>query len=419
MKPSALSPENLDFCEGIHAFCEEHNISLRQLSDRCSNFSKTAAHRLLNGNTTDAVVDRVRSCLIAGLIAHLIETQHISETDAESEISQFFSFRSLQKMIANRCPLSPEAQRFFGLATDPFDVDHLPTSDEIYTNAEIDSVVNRLKDAVMYQRFVAVIGGVGTGKTLLKLRVAHELEDVQGKTKLLYPEFFDMEEVTVHGIANKILAELGQKIPQNKEARVARIREVLTQMQQEGIGVAIVLDECHRLRDRVISSLKNFWEMTNGRSSRLLGVILFGQPSFVDSRLRDVRFKEIRQRVQIIDMPVFSGSQISNSRSQISSPPYEGGVAAAAADGVVLSSTTAQYIAHRLKLAGGSIDKLFEDRAIDRIAINAVTPLAIGNLVNGALMAAFHEEEKTVTVAMPFFKNLSTGQQVLGMRRSA
>ena len=128
--------------------------------------------------------------------------------------------------------------------------------------------------------------------------------------------------------------------------------------------------------------------MTNGRSSRLLGVILFGQPAFVDSRLRDVRFKEIRQRVQIIEMPVMNGN-------------------------------TRAYIAHRLQLAGGTIDKLFEDKAIDRIAINAQTPLAIGNLVNGALMAAFDEEEKQVTVAMPFFKNLSTGQQVLGIRRPA
>ncbi len=267
-------------------------------------------------------------------------------------------------------------------------MDHLPTADEIYNNDEIQAVVNRLKDAIVFQRFVAVIGGVGTGKTLLKLRVAHELEGIEHKAKLLYPEFFDMEEVTVHGIANKILAELGQKIPQNKEARVARIREVLTQMQQEGVGVAIILDECHRLRDKVISSLKNFWEMTNGRSSRLLGVILFGQPSFVDSRLRDVRFKEIRQRVQIIDMPDMNGS----------SPCY---------------------IAHRLKLAGGDIDTLFDPKAIERICINAQTPLALGNLCNEALMEAYRLEEKQVSVSFEFFKKLSTGQQVLGIRRPA
>jgi len=387
--PSALSPEQNDFCHAVAAFCDEHRISQRRLAEMVgSRFSKTEAFRLLHAECSPEVVERVRPSLAESFVRFL-EDRGYFPTEIESELSNLFDPKEYIKMIANRCPLSPEAIRHFHLNRDPFDVDHLPEKHEIYTDPQIDAVVARLKDAVLYQRFVAVIGGVGTGKTLLKLRVATELSDEgASKSKLLYPEFFDMEEVTVHGIANKILAELGQTIPQNKEARVTRIREVLTQMQQEGIGVAIVLDECHRLRDKVISSLKNFWEMTNGRSSRLLGVILFGQPSFVDSRLRDVKFKEIRQRVQIIEMPPLNGS-------------------------------TANYIAHRLRLAGGDINTLLEPKAVERIAINAQTPLAIGNLVNGALMSAFEEEEPMVTVAMPYFKNLSTGQQVLGMRRAS
>lgn len=389
-KPSALTQENLEFCISVRIFCERHKISLRTVAQMANGarFSKSEAGRLVRAECTNETVSRVHPILPKAFAAYLRDHHGMNDTEVDAEMSQLFDPKEYIKMIANRCPLSPQAIRYFGLTTDPFDVDHLPTADEIYNNDEIQAVVNRLKDAIVFQRFVAVIGGVGTGKTLLKLRVAHELEGIEHKAKLLYPEFFDMEEVTVHGIANKILAELGQKIPQNKEARVARIREVLTQMQQEGVGVAIILDECHRLRDKVISSLKNFWEMTNGRSSRLLGVILFGQPSFVDSRLRDVRFKEIRQRVQIIDMPDMNGS----------SPCY---------------------IAHRLKLAGGDIDTLFDPKAIERICINAQTPLALGNLCNEALMEAYRLEEKQVSVSFEFFKKLSTGQQVLGIRRPA
>lgn len=385
---SALTPENLEFCLGVRDFCEAHAISLRRLAEMCRGvrFSKTAVHRFFAGQTTDDVVARVRPALAPVFVSYLEDRGYLP-TEIEDELSHIFDPKEYQKMIANRCPLSPEAIRHFNLNFDPFDVDRLPLRDEIYSNPHIEAVVGRLKDAVLYQRFVAVIGGVGTGKTLLKLRVADELDNENGKSKLLYPEFFDMEEVTVHGIANKILAELGQTIPQNKEARVSRIREVLTQMQQEGIGVAIVLDECHRLRDKVISSLKNFWEMTNGRSSRLLGVILFGQPSFVESRLRDVKFKEIRQRVQIIEMPPLNGS-------------------------------TRDYIAHRIRLAGGDIDRLIEPAAVDRIAINAQTPLAIGNLVNAALMDAFEQDEPMATVSMPCFKKLSNGNQVLDTRPS-
>jgi len=401
MSQSALSPENREFGFAVRDFCSEFRISLRQLSDMCdggrTHFSKTTVERLFKGDTTDSVVERIRPVLADTLVRYL-ENRGLMASEIESILSDIFDPKEFIKMIANRCPLSPEAIRYFGLSIDPFDVDHLPQRGEIYTNQKLESVVARLKDAVLYQRFVAVIGGVGTGKTLLKLRVADELEGLSepgavangytSKTKLLYPEFFDMEEVTVHGIANKILAELGQVIPQNKEARVTRIREVLTQMQQEGVGVAIVLDECHRLRDKVISSLKNFWEMTNGRSSRLLGVILFGQPQFVDARLRDIKFREIRQRVQIIEMPP-------------------------------LDDSSREYIAHRLRLAGGDIDTLFDPRAIDRIAINATTPLAIGNLCNEALMEAFRLEERQVSAAFEMFKNLSNGRHVLGMRRSA
>jgi len=128
--------------------------------------------------------------------------------------------------------------------------------------------------------------------------------------------------------------------------------------------------------------------MTNGRNSRLLGVLLFGQPSFVDSRLRDVKFKEIRQRVQVIQMPE-------------------------------MSDAAAAYLQHRLKSVGGDLSKLFDAESVKRISINATTPLALGNLANEALMDAFDKEEKKVTVSLPFFKKLSNGQQVLGVRRSA
>lgn len=382
---------NAEFGLSVREFIDRHGISLRKLSDLCDGgrnaFSKTSADRLVKGTADAAVYERMRPILVDAFVAFL-EARGFMPGEIEDELSVIFDPKEFTKMIANRCILSPEAARFFGLNRDPFDVDHLPWGDEVFTNAELDAAAARLRDAVLYQRFVAVVGGVGTGKTLLKLRIAAELEGEAGKAKLLYPEFFDMAEVTVHGIANKILAELGQKIPQNKEARVSRIREVLTQMQQEGIGVAIILDEAHRLNDKVISSLKNFWEMTNGKNSRLLGVILFGQPQFIESRLRDVRFKEIRQRVQVIQMPELKNSAV-------------------------------DYLRHRVAGVGGDLDLLFEPEALRRIAINANTPLALGNLANGALMDAFEQEEKTVTASLQFFRNLSTGQQVLGIRRSA
>lgn len=395
---SALNPENLAFCSSLAEFCERNNVTVRTLA-RILGVGHSTAHRLLRGQSVDNIVELHRKTAPPKLALYLKDKGFTTE-DIVAEVTTIDELEELL-MIADRCPLTPEAIRFFGLRHDPFDVDRIPVGGELFTNPELDSVAGRVRDAALYQRFVAVIGGVGSGKTLLKTRVVEEIED---KARLLFPEFLDMAEVSVHGIVNYVLSELGQKIPQNKELRVAKLKNVLTSMQQEGTPVAIVLDECHRLHDKVISSFKNFWEMTNGRSSRLLGVVLFGQPAFVESRLRENIFKEIRQRVQIIEMPA------------LSSPPARGGVDASRGRG---GGRAADYISHRIQFAGGDLDNLFEKAAVDRIAANASTPLALGNLVNEALMEAFHQEEKKVSVSLPSFRKLSTGSQVLGVRRSA
>lgn len=382
MDQSALSPQNQAFCIALADFCDRNNISRRHLG-RLLRISVTAVQRLLHQNEPDHITTRKRAeC--GPILLDLLRDKGLNHADIAEELACIYELEDFV-MIADRCALTPEAIRYFGLKHDPFDVDRLPVGDELFTNADLDSVAGRVRDAVLYQRFVAVVGNIGSGKTLLKLRIDEELQD---KARLLYPEFYDQSEVSVSAIANMILAGLGQKIPRDKGSRVSRIKEVLVQMQQEGTPVALVIDECHRLNDKVISSLKNFWEMTNGRTTRLLGVLLFGQPQFVDARLRDVVFKEIRQRVQVLQMPD-------------------------------LKKQAGEYLHARIAYAGGDFDSLFEKAAVTRIAANATTPLAIGNLANEALMDAMEQEEKRVTVSLPSFRKLSTGDKVVGVRRAA
>jgi type II secretory pathway predicted ATPase ExeA len=287
-------------------------------------------------------------------------------------------------MIGNRCTLSAEAARWFDLTTDPFDVDNIPSGDEIFTDDKIQTIVNKVKDAILNHRFIAVIGDVGTGKTLLKQRVAAELAE-DNRARLLYPELLAMEDLTVQNIAHALLVELGQTPKRDKTDRVKQLKRVLTDLQQEGVEVAMLIDECHRLEGKVVSSLKNFWELSNGSISRLLGVILFGQPKFKDERLREADYREIRLRIKVIDMPTLNGS-------------------------------SRDYIAHRLKTAGGNIDDLLEDRAIDLICKNAKTPLSLGNLVNEALEEAFDKEEKRVAATTKLFTTLKGNLDSVAVR---
>lgn len=386
-----LSSADQHFCQALNAFLQQYGLSLRRFSERCRTpeifFSYSQLYRLINQQVPAAIIEKMRPVVLQAAKGFLIEEQGLDLHAAEAALLKFSNEED--SMLTNRCMLSPAASRFFDLKFDPFDVDRLPDSDGLFRNEDLDTLAEQMKDAVRFHRFVAVIGDVGTGKTLLKLRMATELDEEDAQVRLLYPEFFDMGDLSVSNIASAILAELGQTAPRDKPKRVRVLRETLTQLQQEGVEVAVIIDEAHRLADKVISSLKNFWELTNGRHSRLLGVILFGQPSFVEMRLRDVRFKEIRQRVQVYTMPSLNGS-------------------------------TFAYIRHRVALAGGDVEKLFDRTCIDRIAANARTPLAIGNLVNEALMAAFAAEEHKVTLDLEFFRKLPANNNgVLARRRAA
>lgn len=401
-KPSALNEQEQKFCQDIDDFCTANSISFRQLSQLCdgheTGFSKTSAFRLRKGQIESPTLAAVRPVVLTGLVRFL-ENRGFHAVDIEAELSSIFDTKEFPNMLFNRCELHLPAMRHFGLSFDPFDVDRIPAEDELFTTPEIDACVSRVKDAIIYQRFVAVIGEVGSGKTLLKMRVAAELAREQThKTCLLYPEFFDMSQVEVHSIASYILHDLGQTVPQSKPERVKKIKQILDDMHDDGVATALILDECHRLNDKLISSLKNFWELSKGipklggpgRSvtNRLLGVVLFGQPQFVNSRLREVVFKEIRQRVQIIHMPDFT-------------------------------KAGRAYIEHRIRLAGGDPDRLFDSAALDTISRNAGTPLSLGNLTNEALLDAFDKDEPKVTPSLPFFKKLHDSPQVASIRRAS
>lgn len=101
-----------------------------------------------------------------------------------------------------------------------------------------------------------------------------------------------MNAVNVGSISKYILDEFEVNRPRAAPARVRKIKQILTSLHNDDVRVALVFDECRWLNDKVLRSLKNFWEMTNGQFSRLLGVTLFGQPRSIEATIRDFKFKE-------------------------------------------------------------------------------------------------------------------------------
>jgi len=129
------------------------------------------------------------------------------------------------------------------------------------------------------------------------------------------------------------------------------------------VRVALGFDECHRLDNRLIVALKNFWELGSGGFDRYLGVVLFGQLSF---EFVLTAHREIAERCEILQMPSLA------------------------------KTAATDYLAHRVTLAGGKLERLFEPAAVTRVLAAAKTPLGLGNVASVGLVRAFESGSKTV-----------------------
>lgn len=376
-----------EFAKRLDTFLTKFAVSVGKMAKICANgklCSKSSCQRLRRDDVTTKYYLKAIP-LMETRLEEWMQAQSWDPLDIEDELLKLFPHRGERTMIINRCELTSAAVKHFGLISDPFDVDRVPGDDEMFTNPALDDIAARIRDAVLYKRFICVSGAVGTGKTAMKIRVNRELAESKQRVHMIHPEFFDMNVVSVGSIASFILDEFDVVSPRDSTIRVRKIKQLLTSLEKDDNRIALVFDECHRLNEKVLVSLKNFWEMTNGGYSRLLGIVLFGQPRFVEATLRDYKFREIAERVQILQMPS-------------------------------IEESAADYLAHKLTAAGGDINQLFERKAVDRICSVARTPLALGNLANTALMEAYKVEETQVASSM---LNLPDAPRVRGLRRAA
>ncbi len=352
----------------IHDFCKRHEISTRELMKMLREHSgdpcgSATIQRLFTGTLSEAVHVRIMNNL-SSILPAFLQKKGWNAQQIDAELLPIFASGEYEPMITQRYELSAELCKHFGFTDregkplDPFR--NTPQSkDEVFISADLRAVVDRLLDAIRYQGFVSVTGDIGSGKTTLRALLEDHVMSHEN-LRLVWPEFFDMSVISPMHIADAILAEFGQMHRTSAVKRKSAVNNLLAAETRRGNRVAIAFDECHRLNDRAISSLKNFLEMSSGGFQKYLGVILFGQPQF-DSRLAEPQFREIFERIVSIQMPDFKAS-------------------------------APEYLAHRLNMAGvRDIKKIFDPEAIALICDNASTPLALGNIANKALTISKQE----------------------------
>ncbi len=343
-------------------FCVRHKISRTKLSalagGDANDASKSTMQRLLHNEINDAeYVARLRKVLAQNLPAYLFNLG-LSAAEIDHELLQIFDKGEYQPMTTQRTVLPKKVYEFFGLTGDPF-AKSPESRAEVFFSPALKDIVDQIIDGIKYQGFKSISGDIGSGKTVLRSLVEDTVAN-SGNLRLIFPETFDMQRVTPANISRAILEEFeSSHIPNDAVSRAKKVKNVLAQAHKSGIRVAIAFDECHRMSDATISSLKNFLEMNSGGFQKYLGVILFGQPSF-ETRLSEPKFREIFERITQIKMPNFQESALS-------------------------------YLAHRLKIVSGDVAELFDREALELITRQSQTPLQLGNIVNTAFIISAND----------------------------
>jgi type II secretory pathway predicted ATPase ExeA len=388
----------------LGAFCDKFKISSGDLAEMAG-CSKSSAYRLMCDDLSPKLRSSYRIVLGQRLPIYLMK-RGVDAAEIDRELKLLFNEGEYQPMIAQRIELDPDECKYFGFTDrdgrpcDPFSRKPL-NLEEVFITPPFQKIIDRVEDAIRYQGFVCVTGDIGSGKSTLRDLMEHQVSE-KSDLVLVWPEFYDMRNISPMQIAEAIIMKLGvqgEPIPFSAVKRFQAVMDKLVAAFRSGKRVAIAFDECHKLNDKTISSLKNFLEMSSGGFQRYLGVIMFGQRS-IESRLESPIFQEIYERIVVINMP--GDKDRDDDKKKI--PAFK--------------DYAREYLAHRLQYVGKKLEDVFDDDALRLVCNQGTTPLNIGNIANAALRISRtkFDNKKVIGKALED-ENLFTSQRQPGFKQ--
>jgi len=211
--------------------------------------------------------------------------------------------------------------------------------------------------------FIKLVGEVGTGKTLLCRKLLNELPS-HFVTAYIPNPYLKPDE-----LRRAVAVELGVKQAQRMSLQLLtqRIQERLLALHQQGHSVVLILDEAQALPAQSLEALRLFTNLET-ESRKLLQVVLFAQPE-LDQRLSEANFRQLRQRI------TFSYCLRAMNTDEV-----------------------AQYIQHRLTVAGYKGADLFSAALIRKIArASQGIPRLVNVLCHKMLMLGYGQGSYALT----------------------
>lgn len=274
--------------------------------------------------------------------------------------------------------ITQEAMKYFKLFRNPF-IDDIQKDSDIYMSDEHRYIEAAMVDAARHGGFLAVIGEVGSGKSVMRRKVVEQLKK-DGDVIVIYPQMIDKTRVNASSICDAIIMDLSEQKPKMKlEQKTRQVHQLLLERAKQGFRSVLMIEEAHDLHTSTLKYLKRFYELEDGYR-KLLGIILIGQVELkgIFNEGTHIEMREVIRRIQVAEIRGLNGN-------------------------------IKDYLALKFKRVGAKVDDIFADDAIAALAMRLKTqdrqnrpishayPLVVNNYAARAMNTACEMGEAKVT----------------------
>ncbi|HEY3309874.1 MAG TPA: AAA family ATPase [Desulfuromonadaceae bacterium] len=203
--------------------------------------------------------------------------------------------------------ISQEALRHFKIFRNPF-IDDIQKDADIYMSDEHRYIEAAMLDAARHGGFLAVIGEVGSGKSVMRRKVIEQLKK-DGDTLVIYPQMIDKTRVNASSLCDAIVMDISSEKPRIKlEQKTRQVQSLLLDRAKSGYRACLIIEEAHDLSVPTLKYLKRFYELEDGYR-KLLGIVLIGQTELkhMFDEGTNVDMREVIRRVQVAEIKGLNG----------------------------------------------------------------------------------------------------------------
>ncbi len=273
--------------------------------------------------------------------------------------------------------LEQRTRKHFKLFRSPF-INDITDARDIFLSEDHHFIKEMMLDTARYAGFTAVYGEVGSGKSVMRKAVVHELmsEDI----KVVFPIIVDKSRITPGSLIDAIVMDISEDKPKRSlEAKTRQALQLLRNRATSGMKQVLIIEEAHLLNVKAMKALKQIYELEDGYN-RLIGIILIGQPE-LKFLLDETRHPEMREVTRRVTCAEISG----------------------------LDGDLSRYIVHKFKRINKKVEEVFAEDAFEAMTrrlqdksgtgriVSRGYPLTVNNLAARAMNMAVEMGEEKVT----------------------